>query len=117
MEWVIANKIILVLLAVALPSVCAWLVLQFKQLQATRDAEQWYQVWEAVNTAVKAAEQLGLGNDLEEWGNSKLDYAVAFVEEYLEARQIKIDVQEIYLVIRGMIESDVFDKINKKGQA
>lgn len=113
MEWIIANKMILVVIAVLLPPFCAWLVLQFKRLWATRDSEQWTEVWWAVDTAVKAAEQMGLHNDLAEWGNSKLKYAVDFVEKYLNARNIKIDVQEIYIVIRGMIEAEVFEKINK----
>jgi hypothetical protein len=107
-EWEIVQKIILVLIQVAIPPLLAWGVAELKRyLGKLRQQEEWETVKEAVRVAVEAAEQLGLSDQLAVYGNDKLSAAVAFVEAQLEAQGIMLDIDQYAEAIRVMIEAEV----------
>mgnify|MGYP001060248335 CR=1 FL=1 len=63
-----------------------------------------------MESAVGAAEQLGLTGQLEAYGESKLDVAIKFVEAQLAAAGVPLDVDEYADAIRAMIEAEVHEK-------
>ena len=117
-EWQIVQNLIMVVIMVGAPVAIAYLVSQVAMVidffKNTQDAK-WMLVREAVRSAVLAAEQLGLTEQLGEWGNDKFSYALAFVQDYLDAQGIKIDLGDYIDVITGMIEAEVLRQFPKDG--
>jgi hypothetical protein len=104
----ILQKSLLVVIEVAVPVLLAWGVAELKvHLKRVRQRDEWWVIEEAVSRAVTAAEQLGLTDELEEWGETKLDAALLFVERELAARGVPLDLHEYAEVIRAMIEAEV----------
>jgi len=107
--WIeIAQKAIMVVIQLAIPPLLAWAIAQFKKWREERAQDTWFWVLEGVvRDAVAAAEQLGLTGQLSQLAESKLDYAIDYVERALEARGFPIDLDPYVDVIRGMIEAEV----------
>lgn len=107
-ELEILQNLLMVLIKVAIPPVVAWALYELKQLinQLKRNKD-WEHVHWAVHAAVKASEQLGLTDQLAEYGESKLDVAIQFVEAQLEAQGIALDLDQYEAAIRAMIEAEV----------
>jgi biopolymer transport protein ExbB/TolQ len=107
-EWGIIQKIILVLIQVAIPPLLAWGIAELRRyLGQLRQKEEWEAIKDAVRVAVDAAEQLGLTDQLEEYGEDKLAAALEFVEDQLEAQGIMLDIDQYADAIRAMIEAEV----------
>lgn len=70
-----------------------------------------YAIENAAEFAVKAAEQMGLTEQLTDWADSKLDYAIDMAERYLAEQGFNnIDLD----VIRAAIERAVIEYFPKK---
>jgi len=105
-QFDLVSKILLVLLQVALPPFVAYLVTLFNKWQTQlHQREDWEFIQQAVKTAVYAAEQLGLDEDLQMYGERKLEYAIQAVERMLVARGINMDIEGYTELIRDMIEA------------
>ncbi len=110
-ELAILQKVVLVLIQVCIPPLLAWAIVEAKRyIDQLRKQEQWKHVFWAVTSAVGAAEQLGLSDQLEKYGESKLAVAIAFVEAQLAAAGVPLDVDEYADAIRAMIEAEVREK-------
>lgn len=118
-DWVsIAQKAIMVLVQLTIPPLLAFALAEFKRWQAERADQGWYRVLQdIVRDAVAAAEQLGLTEELAEVGQTKLDYAIAYVERSLRAHGFPIDLAPYVDVIRGMIEAEVQRQYPKRPAA
>jgi hypothetical protein len=108
----IAQKAVMLVIQLAIPPLIAWGIAEFKRWREEqareRDDENWFFILESVvRDAVTAAEQLGLTDQLSEFAESKLDYAIAYVEQALTAHGYAIDLDPFLDVIRGMIEAEV----------
>jgi hypothetical protein len=57
--------------------------------------------------AVTAAEQLGLTDQLKDYADTKMDYAISYVEQALKGYGYDIDLDPIMDMIVGMIEAEV----------
>ena len=107
-ELAMLQNVIMVLIQVLIPPLLAWGLVELKRyLDLLRQTEQWAFIEQAVKTAVEAAEQLGLTDQLSEYGNEKLDVAIQFVESQLAARGVPLDLDKYADVIRAMIEAEV----------
>jgi len=107
-ELQILEKIIMVVLQVAIPPLLAWGIAELKRwVDHVRDQDEWQHVFWAVRAAVSAAEQLDLTGQLAEYGESKLQVAIGFVEAQLAAAGIPLDVDQYADAIRAMIEDEV----------
>lgn len=110
-ELAILQKIVLVLIQICIPPLLAWAIAEAKRyIDQLREQEEWKRVFWAVTSAVGAAEQLGLTGQLETYGDSKLNVAIAFVEAQLAAAGVPLDVDEYADAIRAMIEAEVREK-------
>jgi len=110
-ELAILQKVVLVLIQVCIPPLLAWAIGEAKRaIDQLRKEEDWRRVFWAVDAAVSAAEQLGLTGQLEAYGKTKLDVAIALVEAQLAAAGVPLDVDEYADAIRAMIEAEVHDK-------
>jgi len=110
-ELAIVQKMVLVLIQVCIPPLLAWAIAEAKRrVEQLRKQEQWRQVFWAVESAVAAAEQLGLTNQLSAYGESKLDVALRFVEAQLTAAGVPLDMDEYADAIRAMIEAEVVNQ-------
>ena len=104
----IVQKALLLVIQLAIPPLIAWAIAEFRQWREARANETWFFVLESVvRDAVTAAEQLGLTEQLGALADSKLDYAIKYIERALEARGFPIDLDPYVDVIRGMIEAEV----------
>ena len=104
----IVQKAVLLVIQLAIPPLIAWGIAEFKHWREARADETWFFVLEsAVRDAVTAAEQLGLTEQLWAFADSKLDYAIQYVERALEARGFPVDLDPYVYVVRGMIEAEV----------
>lgn len=107
-ELEIIQKVILVILQVAIPPLVAYVLTQWKKRLAVLESDEtWIKVQEAVADAVCAAEQLGLTGQLEQYANSKLEFAIAAAEKFLEVQGIRLDLDEPATVLRTLIEAEV----------
>ncbi|HRF49351.1 MAG TPA: hypothetical protein PLC98_17090 [Anaerolineales bacterium] len=72
--------------------------------------------WEIVNAAdiaVKAAEQQGLTGELFKWAVGKKDYAIRIAQAILKANGVKVDL----VLLDAMIEAKVLENFPKKPAA
>jgi hypothetical protein len=107
-ELAILQNVILVFIEVSIPPLLALALSELKHhLAQLRRREDWSQVEAAVERAVSAAEQLGLTEQLAEYGEGKLDVAIAFVEAQLDAAGVALDIDQYEQAIRAMIEAEV----------
>ena len=107
-EVAIIQNILMVLVQVAIPPLIAWSIAEFKAWRKQQlQNETWRTVEKAVADAVAAAEQLGLTDQLEEYGEAKLDVACRFVEARLVAAGVPLDIDQYTDAIRAMIEAEV----------
>jgi hypothetical protein len=114
-ELEIIQKIILVILQVAIPPLVGYILVQWKKrMEVLQSDETWIKVQEAVADAVRAAEQLGLTDQLKEYGDSKLEFAIAAAEKFLEVQGIRLDLDEPANVLRTLIEAEVNRQFPKK---
>ena len=106
------GKLVEILLSVAIPilvpAILAVLVAWLKQRQAEIEreigTEWWWAVEAAVLTAVRAAEQSGVRDGLEEAGEMKLSWAIDKAEAILAARGLEgLDLD----VLKDLIEAEV----------
>ena len=71
-EFEILQNVIMVVLQVAIPPLLAWGLSELKKyLDQLRQSKNWEHVEWAVQTAVQAAEQLGLTDQLSEYGEER----------------------------------------------
>jgi len=80
-----------------------------KSIWSSIDSEKRWLIKEAVRTAVLAAEQSGLSNELMATGKAKKDYALRMAQNYLTEFGIEIDLS----VLDSMIESIVWEELKK----
>jgi hypothetical protein len=98
----------MVLIELAVPALLAWAATWFKRQREEMLNQRWYQILEkVVRDAVAAAEQLELTGAIEEFAESKLDYAIQYVERAMASQGIPLDIDPFVDVIRGMIEAEV----------
>lgn len=113
----ILQNIVLLVLQLAIPPLLALIATAVRRWIETRENERWFQVLrDVVADAVAAAEQLGLSGQLSEFAESKLDYAIAYVEQALAAAGYPVDLDPFIDVIRGMIEAEVRRQFPSEGQ-
>lgn len=114
MDWSpIVEKVILVVITVGLPLFLNWLLgpaltALVAYYEARVDEKLRYELADLVNTAVQAAEQLGLTGQLEAMGKQKFDYAMDLVDAELKERGLNIDLK----LIQAMIEAQVKQAFN-----
>ena len=109
----IINQVVLVVISVGLPLLLRWLfddVLKALTAQylSRVDERTRYEVAELIDTAIHAAEQMGLTGELERLGKNKLDYAIDLVDKELNRRGIDLDMD----AIRAMIQAAVKQSFN-----
>lgn len=102
------TEIAVQLLIVALPVVVTQTFLVLRQLaksiRARLSTEQVFLLESLAAIGVRAAEQSGLNGSLQNIGQEKREYAVAFVKKALESRGLKdINVDEIEAAIEAAI--------------
>lgn len=106
--WALVQRALEVGLAVFLPSViaviAAYIRSVIKEVQRDRDFAF---LLHAVSYAVDAAEKLGITGELEQFAETKLEYAIALVEAQLVARGIELDLDGPVDIIRGLIEAEL----------
>lgn len=67
---------------------------------------------QAAEFAVKAAEQVNLSGALEEFADSKLDYALEIAQKYLDARGLKnIDLDLLRAAIEAAVKDAAFPHV------
>lgn len=114
----IVQKAVMVLVQLAVPPLLAFLIGQLRQWIELRRQESWWRALEvAVRDAVAAAEQLGLTDQLEALADSKLQYAIDYVERQMALKGIPVDLDPYIDVIRGMIEAEVRRQFPHTAQA
>jgi len=95
------------LLVIAIPVVIGvlfqWLRQKGAELRAHLTAQQEQFIDMAVSTAVRAAEQAGLSNQLAGGGQAKKAYAVKAVQDYLDRLGIKLDVNQLVTLIEAEV--------------
>lgn len=101
--WLFLQELLVNLLIPALVAlVGAWLVQQVRlltlRLKNERPELYWY-LAQAAELGVKAAEQMGLSEQIEE----KKDYAVKVAQVYLDDRGIKIDLALVEAAIEKAV--------------
>lgn len=107
-EAAILQNVLMVLVKVAIPPLLVWAISEFKAWRKQQaDNEAWMRVEWAVQDAVAAAEQLGLTDQLEAYGNDKLKAAFSFVEARLAASGVALNLDVYADAIRAMIEAEV----------
>jgi len=107
-EIAIVQGLLMVVIQVAVPILLAWGLAEVRRyLGQLRGNARWRDVEGIVSAAVTAAEQLGLTDQLSEYGEDKLEVAVRFVEAQLAAAGIPLDVDVYADAIRAMIEAEV----------
>lgn len=107
-EVAILQNVVMVLIQVAIPPLLVWGISEAKaHLEKLRQRGDWWQVEAAVERAVAAAEQLGLTEQLADYGDAKLDVAIGFVEAQLAAAGVALDIDQYADAIRAMIEAEV----------
>jgi len=107
-EVEIVQNVLMVLIQVAIPPLLLWGLAELKRhFESLRQRDEWYQVEMAVSRAVTAAEQLGLTDQLTQYGEQKLDVAIQFVEAQLAAAGVPLDVDVYADAVRAMIEAEV----------
>lgn len=106
--WDIAQRFLMLVIQLFIPLLLAWLGVKIRRLIEEKRKESWFQALEdIVAQAVSAAEQLGLTDQLSEFAETKLDYAIQYIEQQLALRGIPIDIDPFIDAIRGMIEAEV----------
>lgn len=108
-DWVgILEKVIMLVVKLAVPPLLVWALSEFKRWREQQlDHDLYWRLDAIVRSAVAAAEQLGLTEQIEDVGEVKLACAIDYVERALEAWGIPIDVDPCVDVILGMIEAEV----------
>ena len=95
------------LLVIAIPVVIGflfqWLRQKGAELRAHLTTQQEQFIDTAVSTAVRAAEQAGLSNQLAGGGQAKKAYAVKAVQDYLDRLGIKLDVNQFVILIEAEV--------------
>ena len=95
------------LLVIAIPVVIGflfqWLRQKGAELRAHLTTQQEQFIDTAVSTAVRAAEQAGLSNQLAGGGQAKKAYAVKAVQDYLDRLGIKLDVNQLVILIEAEV--------------
>jgi len=112
----ILQKVVLVILELTVPALAAWIISELKRWREQREDDSWsYALERIVRDAVTAAEQLGLTDQLAEFAESKLDYAIQYVEQALAFHGYAIDLDQYVEVIRAMIEAEVRRQFPNEG--
>jgi len=107
-ELEIVQNVLMVLIKVAIPPLLVWGLAELKaHLERLRQKDEWKVLEAAAERAVAAAEQLGLTDQLAEYGEAKLDVAIQFVEAQLAAAGVALDLDRYADVVRAMIEAEV----------
>ena len=107
-ELVIIQKLLLVLIQVGVPVLATIALSEYKRhLESLRQYNNWIAVKDAVRSAVVAAEQIGLKEDLQEYGGDKLGLAIGFVEAQLAAAGIPIEIDQHVDAIKALIKAEV----------
>lgn len=79
-----------------------------RQANARAKKEHWYAlVHEFAETAVAAAEQLGLTGQLEELASGKYNYAIGLMEAMLQDNGIKMDLDVPMSYLQAILEAEV----------
>jgi biopolymer transport protein ExbB/TolQ len=107
-ELEILQKVILVVLQLAIPPLLAWGIAEARRwIELQRKRDDWWKVEAAVRNAVEAAEQLGLTKQIANYGEAKLETAIEFIEAQLDAAGVPLDIDQYSDAIRAMIEAEV----------
>lgn len=105
----VVMRVMDVLIPLLVPAMLAWVTAYAASVwQKIKDSRPdiSYAIESAAEFAVKAAEQLGLTEQLLEFADTKLDYAIDIAERYLEQQGYKnIDLD----VLRAAIEKAVHE--------
>lgn len=117
MDWNKVLQLVLqALLAAALPVIVKflvdWLKAKTSELMLGLDQQTRWAINEAVEIAVRSAEQSGLAGLIEESAEAKKRYACDFAEKYLARFGIILDLD----VLADMIEAEVLRQFGKGDQ-
>lgn len=108
MNQEVLTNIVLVLISTFGPVIALYLGNLVRESHMRAKREHWYAlVAEFAHTAVAAAEQLGLTDQLEGLASSKFDYALGQVETMLMANGIKLNIDVPLSYIKAIIEAEV----------
>lgn len=112
----IITQVLLVLVKAVLPlvltAIVAWLGLEWKKFQSGKHAELATRLAEAVKIAVTAAEQSGLAGWIANEKEVKKQFAIDYVERYLEQFGLNVDVD----LIADTIEAEVKRQFGKPAE-
>jgi hypothetical protein len=102
---IILTEAIRVLAPIVLALVGAWLVQLTRKAQASLGEQRWWQITQAVQFAVEAAQQSGLSQQISNEGKAKKAWALGVARKFLLERGITVDVA----TLENLIEQAVFN--------
>jgi hypothetical protein len=107
-QYDLLTNLVLVLLSTFGPVLAVACIAYLRKAHLRAQKEHWYGlVREFAETAVGAAEQLGLTGQLEQLGKKKYDYAVERLEEMLLANGIKIDLDVPIGYLKDIVSAEM----------
>ena len=111
MEVAIVQNLLMVVIQVGVPLLLTWVLAEVKRyLEQLRTNAQWQRIEAIIYQTVAAAEQLGLSEQLDEYGENKLQVAIRLTEARLAAAGIPLDLDEYADVVRALIEAAVLER-------
>lgn len=106
----VLDVLIPLLVPALIAAVSAYAANVWRQFKDSK-ADVAYAIENAAQFVVKAAEQMGLMDQLENWADSKLDYAIDMADRYLDAQgYTNIDLE----LLRAAIEAEVLKQFPKQ---
>jgi hypothetical protein len=107
--WKFIESFVVALVPILVPLLAAWLLPKaigaWKGLKSKLDSDDIYLIESIAGVAVKAAEQAKLSGFIQD----KKTYAMEFVEDWLKARGVKLDLK----LIDSAIEAAVLEEFNR----
>lgn len=107
--WKFVESFVVALVPILVPLLAAWILPKvigaWKGLKSKLDSDAIYLIESIAGMAVKAAEQAKLSGFI----TDKKTYAMEFVESWLKARGVKLDLK----LIDSAIEAAVLDEFNR----
>lgn len=108
--WKFVESFVVALVPILVPLLAAWLlpkaIMAWKGLKSKLDSDDIYLIESIAGVAVKAAEQAKLSGFIQD----KKTYAMEFVEDWLKARGVKLDLK----LIDSTIEAAVLEEFNRE---
>ena len=97
------EQAVTVLTPIVVALVIALLAQGIRWVQGRLSVQQWNAIQLAINFAVLAAEQSGLASEICKSGAAKKALAIDLAQQFLKARGIKLDLEELSALIEASV--------------